>query len=52
MMDIGVQMESSMGKLAHKVAVVTEASKGIGAEIAREPAAEGTLVVLKQRRWQ
>jgi hypothetical protein len=33
-MDIGIQMKGSMGKLAHEVAVVTEASKGIGAEIA------------------
>ena len=30
-MDIGIHMEGSMGKLAHKVAVVTGASKGIGA---------------------
>ena len=45
-MDIGIQMRGSMGKLAHKVAVVTGASKGIGAEIARELAAEGALVVV------
>ncbi len=30
-MDIGIQMESSMDKLAHKVAVATGASNGIGA---------------------
>jgi NAD(P)-dependent dehydrogenase (short-subunit alcohol dehydrogenase family) len=38
MMDIGIQMEGSMGKLAHKVAIVTGASKRIGAEMAREGA--------------
>jgi 3-oxoacyl-[acyl-carrier protein] reductase len=35
-----------MGKLSDKVAVVTGASKGIGAEIARELAAEGASVVV------
>jgi 3-oxoacyl-[acyl-carrier protein] reductase len=35
-----------MGKLSHKVAVVTGASKGIGAQIARELAAEGAAVVV------
>ena len=35
-----------MGKLSHKVAVVTGASKGIGAEIARELATEGASVVV------
>src|ERR1700735_4742987 len=35
-----------MNKLLHKVAVVTGASKGIGAEIARELAAEGASVVV------
>ena len=35
-----------MGKLSHKVAIVTGASKGIGAEIARELAAEGASVVV------
>ena len=35
-----------MGKLSQKVAVVTGASKGIGAEIARELAAEGAAVVV------
>ncbi len=45
-MDIGIQMECWMGRLAHKVAVVTRASKGIGAEIPREQAAEGALIVV------
>ena len=35
-----------MGKLANQVAVVTGASKGIGAEIARALAAEGASVVV------
>src|SRR5690348_10152941 len=35
-----------MGKLTGKVAVVTGAAKGIGAEIARELAAEGAAVVV------
>jgi mannose-6-phosphate isomerase-like protein (cupin superfamily) len=30
--DIGISMEGSMGKLAHKIAVVTSASRGIGAQ--------------------
>jgi len=35
-----------MSKLSNKVAVVTGASKGIGAEIARELAAAGAAVVM------
>jgi 3-oxoacyl-[acyl-carrier protein] reductase len=35
-----------MGKLANQVAVVTGASKGIGADIAKAPAAEGVSVVV------
>jgi 3-oxoacyl-[acyl-carrier protein] reductase len=35
-----------MGKLADKVAIVTGASKGIGAEIAREMAAAGAAVIV------
>ena len=35
-----------MGKLQGKVAVVTGAAKGIGAEIARDLAAEGAAVVV------
>ena len=35
-----------MGKLEGKVAIVTGAAKGIGAEIARELAAEGASVVV------
>ena len=34
------------GKLADQVAIVTGASKGIGAEIARQLAAEGASVVV------
>jgi 3-oxoacyl-[acyl-carrier protein] reductase len=39
-------MEDSMDKLSNKVAVVTGASKGIGAEIARELATAGASVVV------
>jgi 3-oxoacyl-[acyl-carrier protein] reductase len=39
-------MEGTMDKLSNKVAVVTGASKGIGAEIARELAAAGASVVV------
>jgi 3-oxoacyl-[acyl-carrier protein] reductase len=38
--------ETVMGKLANKVAVVTGASKGIGADIAKALAAEGAAVVV------
>ena len=38
--------ETIMGKLANKVAVVTGASKGIGADIAKALAAEGASVVV------
>jgi 3-oxoacyl-[acyl-carrier protein] reductase len=39
-------MENRMGKLTNQVAVVTGASKGIGADIARALAAEGASVVV------
>src|SRR2546422_9632494 len=39
-------MEIHMGKLANQVAVVTGASKGIGAGIAKHLAAEGAAVVV------
>src|SRR5713226_7483693 len=39
-------MEDAVSKLTNKVAVVTGASKGIGAEIARELAAAGAAVVV------
>jgi 3-oxoacyl-[acyl-carrier protein] reductase len=42
----GTQGGSIMGKLQGKVAVVTGAAKGIGAEIARDLAAEGAAVVV------
>lgn len=42
----GPETEKIMGKLANQVAVVTGASKGIGAEIARALAAEGASVVV------
>src|SRR4030095_1371076 len=44
---ISAQGGSIMGKLRGKVAVVTGAAKGIGAEIARDLAAEGAAVVVK-----
>jgi 3-oxoacyl-[acyl-carrier protein] reductase len=43
---MGHQKEFEMGKLANKVAVVTGASKGIGADIAKSLAAEGASVVV------
>src|SRR4029434_8835641 len=43
---ISAQGGSIMGKLQGKVAVVTGAAKGIGAEIARDLAAEGAAVVV------
>jgi 3-oxoacyl-[acyl-carrier protein] reductase len=39
-------MEDAVSKLANKIAVVTGASKGIGAEIARELAAAGAAVIV------
>jgi 3-oxoacyl-[acyl-carrier protein] reductase len=39
-------MENGMGKLTNQVAVVTGASKGIGADIAKALAAEGASVVV------
>src|SRR6202521_88700 len=42
----GSRKENIMGKLTNQVAVVTGASKGIGAGIAKELAAEGASVVV------
>jgi 3-oxoacyl-[acyl-carrier protein] reductase len=43
---VSIDQENAMSRLSNKIAVVTGASKGIGAEIARELAAAGASVVV------